>query len=61
MDRINIKGVTHLTLSETSMLAVMQGLHELPYKTAVPALQEIEAQLFKQFAPTELPVLKDMV
>lgn len=54
MDRINIKGVTKLELSETTMLEIMAGLQERPYKLAVPALQEIEAQLIRQYAPPQL-------
>ena len=55
MDRINIKGISKLELSEATMVAVMNGLAELPYKTAVPALQEIETQLIAQFAPPPAP------
>lgn len=46
--KINIKGPSTLTLSENTMIAVLHGLSELPYKVAVPALSEIEAQLITQ-------------
>lgn len=50
-EKINVRGLAKLELSETTLVAVMDGLGELAYRRAVPALVEIETQLRAQFAP----------
>jgi hypothetical protein len=42
---IELDGPKTLTLSPNTLIAVLNGLQELPHKFAAPAIEEITAQL----------------